>query len=87
MSFSYTIIAFNEAAGSVLVRYKFEEDDLATYNVDIPLDENNLFITGDVLDKHISGLFPLGVLDRRSKLKKGIANAADIRALVVKPNE
>jgi len=87
MSFSYTIIGFNESAGAVLVRYKFDGDDVATYNVDIPLDDNNLFITGDVLDKHISGLFPLGVLDRMSKLKKGIANAADIRALVVKPNE
>jgi len=85
VSFSYKIVGFNEQSGSVIVKYHYDGDHIATYNVDIPLDDNGLFIVGEQLDRHISGLFPIGVLDRMSKLKAGISNADQLQALVVTP--
>lgn len=83
MSLSYTIENFNEATGSIIVSYANNGIKFARYNVDIPLDENNLFIVGEQLQNHIMGLFPLGVLSRMEALKNGIANASEIQALVV----
>jgi len=87
VSYSYQIIGFNKHSGSVLVKYHYDGDHIATYNVDIPLDESGLFIVGEQLDRHISGMFPLGVLDRMSKLKAGIPNADVIQSLVVQPDK
>ena len=53
--------------------------------MDIPLDENNHFITGDALDAYITGMFPAATLARMQALKAGIPNAAAIQSLVVQP--
>jgi hypothetical protein len=80
---NYQIIKFNENTGSIIVQYKNNDEVFATYNVDIPLNENNNFITGDELDSYILGMFPTAVLSRMEALKTGISNSADIHALVI----
>ena len=82
---NYEIVKFNEATGSILVSYKDNGETFVTYNVDIPLDENNYFITGDALDAYITGMFPAATLARMQALKTGIPNAAEIQSLVVQP--
>jgi hypothetical protein len=82
---NYQITAFNASTGSILVSYLHNGETFVTYNVDIPLDENNNFIVGEALDTYISGMFPVATLARSQALKAGIANAAEIQALVVLP--
>ena len=84
---NYEIVKFNEATGSILVSYKDNGETFVTYNVDIPLDENNHFITGDALDAYITGMFPAATLARMQDLKAGIPNAAAIQSLVVQPTQ
>ena len=83
MAISYQIIAFNDAIGQAQVQFKNNDIPFVVYSVDIPLDENNLFITGDTLDLFLLGMFPAAVLERQQALKNSIANASDIHALMV----
>jgi hypothetical protein len=82
---NYQITAFNPISGSITVSYQNNGETFATYNIDIPLDENNNFIVGTELDTYIINMFPSSVLNRIKALKAGISNASAIQALVVPP--
>jgi hypothetical protein len=75
----YKIIYFDEASGSVVIRYR---DDAAPINVNLPLDENNLYVTGEALDQYIKGFIPVEYFQRIDAIKAGVQNADAIKALV-----
>jgi hypothetical protein len=85
MANNYQITSFNAQTGSVIVEFLNNGVIFATFNVDIPLDENNHFIVEDALDAYISGMFPTATLSRMEALKTGIPNSSDIQSLVIKP--
>lgn len=80
---NYQITSFDEDLGSIEVLYKNGEEYLATYNVDIPLTDSGLYITGQELHSYLMALFPTSVMLRIEKLEAGIPNADQIEALVV----
>lgn len=83
MGVSYQIISFNPAIGQIQVQFKDNDVVVCTYSVDIPLDENKQYITGAELDNLLLGMFPYASLERVKTLEQGIANQADIEAMVV----
>ena len=80
---SYQIYNFDKNLGSISVLFKLNDIFIASYNVDIPLTENGLFISGQELDKHLLGMFPQHIIDRKNKLELGILNSVEIENLVV----
>jgi hypothetical protein len=80
---SYQIIDFNKITGSILVMFKYNEEILATYNVDLPFTDDGLFISGDELNNYLKNMYPQHIIDRREKLDAGIPNTADIESLVI----
>lgn len=83
MSDKYQIIEFNEVTGSIVVMFKNGDEVLGIFNVDLPFTEDNLYISGAELESYILGMYPQSIIDRRELLKSGVANSADIAALVV----
>lgn len=79
---NYQIIAFDPVLGSIQVLYKNGEEYLATYNVDIPLTDDGLYITGEKLNSYLMSLFPTSVMLRIEQLDAGIPNSDEIEALV-----
>jgi hypothetical protein len=75
----YKIINFIAAEGKVEVEYDANQAPLF---IDVPLNENGLFITGQELDTFIQGFIPVWHLERLEKLKNGVDNANDILSLV-----
>jgi hypothetical protein len=80
---SYQITSFNPSFGNISVLFKKDDVVIASYNVDVPLTDAGLFITGEELNNYLLGMFPQHVIDRKNKLEAGIPNAADIASLVV----
>lgn len=79
---NYKIVNFDETNGSVVINYN---PNMPNINVDIPLDENGLFIVGEELDNYIKGFIPTWHLERIEKIAQGIPNADQIKALVEEP--
>jgi hypothetical protein len=75
----YKIINFIAAEGKVEVEYDANQAPLF---IDVPLNENGLFITGQELDTFIQGFIPVWHLERLEKLKNGVNNSNDILSLV-----
>lgn len=75
----YKIREFHESTGQIVISVDKYHSPIA---IDLPLDENNNLPTGLDLHTYINGLVPYGWLERVEKLKKPIANADEIRALV-----
>jgi len=80
---SYQITSFNSDFGNISVLFKKDNAVIATYNVDVPLTDDGLFITGEVLNSYLLGMFPQHIIDRKNKLEAGIPNASVIASLVV----
>jgi len=80
---SYQITSFNPSFGNISVLFKKDDVVIASYNVDVPLTDAGLFITGEELNNYLLRMFPQHVIDRKNKLEAGIPNAADIASLVV----
>lgn len=80
---SYQITSFNPSFGNIYVLFKKDDVVIASYNVDVPLTDAGLFITGEELDRYLLGMFPQHVIDRKNKLEAGIPNATAIASLVV----
>lgn len=78
---SYKIVDFSPSAGQIIVEFR---PDMPTMALDIPLNEEGLFITGEELDTYISGFIPTWHYDRLDKLKAGVTNADAIEALVIR---
>lgn len=75
----YKIISFDQSNGSIVVRYR---EDMSPVNIDLPLDENGLYPTGEALNEYIRAFIPVWHLERLDRLAEGVANAAEIQALV-----
>jgi hypothetical protein len=75
----YKILSFDKNSGSLTVKFA---ENMAPFNIDVPLDANNLFITGEELEQYIQGFIPTWHLERLEKLKNGIANVSEIESLV-----
>lgn len=80
---TYTIIKFDESAGQIVVRF---DASMAPVAIDLPV-ENGLYPTGEALDTYIKGFIPTWHIERINTVKAGIANAADIAALVTPEEE
>lgn len=80
---NYQIVSFNKELGSIEVLFKDGEEQLAIFNVDLPITDEGLFIAGEELDAYLRAMYPQHIIDRHRKLAAGIANIADIEALVV----
>ena len=78
MTINYKIIAFDEAAGQVIIRV----GDLPPTAVDLPIDNAGNLPTGEALTYYLSGFIPTWYFERQEKLAKGIANGSAISALV-----
>ena len=79
---SYRIIKFNQSTGSIVVQYKKDDAVIATYNFDIPIDDDGLYLVGDELHERLMSMMPTQWIARMESLANGVANAADIEALV-----
>jgi hypothetical protein len=77
---TYKIIGYNN--GSIIVQYSKGDNVLATYNYDVPLTEDGLFITGEELDRNLTAMMPTAWADRLDALEQGVPNEAEIKALV-----
>jgi hypothetical protein len=77
---TYKIIGYNN--GSILVQYSKGDRVLATYNYDVPLTPEGLFITGAELDAQLTAMMPTAWANRLEALERGIPNEEDVKALV-----
>jgi hypothetical protein len=83
MSNKYQIIEFYEPTGSIVVQFKNGDEVLGVFNVDLPFTDDGLYIHGAELEAYIMSMYPHSILERRERLSAGVANSADIAALVV----
>lgn len=75
----YKIVNFYPEEGKIEV---FFSDKLANHLIDLPINDDGLFITGQELDTYIKGFIPTWHLERMEKLKAGIINSNEIANLV-----
>ena len=80
---NYTIRAFDKAQGCLIVDY----EGIGLKTVPVPLTYMGLYITGDLLRKHIETFIPAEVLERQQRLAAGITNVSEIQALVTPVEE
>jgi hypothetical protein len=76
---TYRIVGFNEASGGLLVKFA---ENMEPFSIDVPLNAEGLYITGQELEQYIEGFAPTEFINRFSQIAAGIANASDIQALV-----
>lgn len=76
---NYKIIGFDKTIGSIVVSF---DEKMAPLAIDVPLNEEGLYITGEELDTYIKGFIPTWHLDRVAKISAGVANENEIEALV-----
>lgn len=81
MNREYTITGFDELTGQIHISVVSGNDSIK-FVVDVPLNENNLYISGDELDSYIKGFIPTDFISRKEVISGGIANSEDIKALV-----
>lgn len=79
---TYKIIGFDKTTGVISIQF---DEKMAPLSIDVPLNEQGLYITGDELDQYIKGFIPTWHLERVSKIAAGIPNAPEIEALVEPP--
>jgi hypothetical protein len=75
----YKIVNFYPEEGKIEVFYS---DKLSNLFVDVPINSDGLFITGQELDEYIKGFIPTWHLERLEKLKEGVSNIDEIANLV-----
>jgi hypothetical protein len=81
---TYKIVGFNETSGSLLVKFA---ENMQAFGIDVPLNAEGLYITGQELEQYIEGFAPTDFINRNSQIAAGIANVADIQALVVEDTQ
>jgi hypothetical protein len=77
---TYRILSYDK--GSIIVQYSKGDRVLATYNYDVPLTPEGLFITDAELDAQLTAMMPTAWADRLEALERGIPNEEAIKALV-----
>jgi hypothetical protein len=80
---TYRIVKFEETTGVLVVQF---HESIPPFGIDLPLNEQGLYITGQELEQYIEGFAPRDFIDRKNKINQGIANASDIQALVDNTN-
>lgn len=73
----YKVLSFDEAVGQITVSV----DGFNPMAIDLPLIDG-AYPVGTELDTYVMGFFPSYVLDRKAQIAQGVANAAEIAALV-----
>jgi hypothetical protein len=76
---NYKIISFDSSNGSIVIKFS---ENMSPVSVDLPLNENGLYITGEELDEYLKGFIPTWHIERLARIQAGVANASDIEALV-----
>lgn len=79
----YKIIKFEETTGVLVVQF---HENIPPFGIDLPLNEQGLYITGQELEQYIEGFAPRDFIERKNKISQGIANASEIQALVDNTN-
>jgi hypothetical protein len=77
---TYRILSYDK--GTIVVQYSKNDKVLATYNFDVPLTPEGLFITGEELDRHLNAMMPIAWVNRLEAIERGIPNEETIKALV-----
>jgi hypothetical protein len=77
---TYKILSYDK--GTIIVQYSKGDRVLATYNYDVPLTPEGLFITGAELDAQLTAMMPTAWADRLEALERGIPNEEAIKVLV-----
>jgi hypothetical protein len=75
----YKIVNFYPEEGKLEVFYS---DKLSNLFVDVPINSDGLFITGQELHEYIKGFIPTWHLERLEKLQEGVSNVNEIANLV-----
>lgn len=75
----YKVLSFDKYSGSLTIQFA---ENVPPLNVDVPINETGLFMTGQELDQYIQGFVPTWHIDRLEKLKNGVSNVAEVEALV-----
>lgn len=76
---NYKIVGFDKSSGVITVSF---DNNMAPLGIDVPLNEQGLYITGTELDTYIQGFIPTWHLERINKIAAGIPNETQIAALV-----
>jgi hypothetical protein len=74
----YAIRAFDKKSGKILVEFIGYERLL----IDLPLTSAGLYVSGSELDTYLKSYIPQSQVSRKSIIEQGVANEADIAALV-----
>lgn len=77
---NYVIKHFIEETGQLTVDF-----DGHVFSIDVPLNQDDLYVTGEELDAYIKGFAPTDYINRNNKIAVGIANSAEIKALETEP--
>lgn len=75
---SYVIRSFDESFGQITVEYNG-----VNFSIDLPIDENNNYPTGDKLAEIIDSAAPKWHTARKEKIAAGVNNSDVIKAMVV----
>lgn len=75
---SYVIRSFDESFGQITVEYNG-----VNFSIDLPIDENNNYPTGDKLTEIIDNAAPKWHTARKEKIAAGVNNSDVIKAMVV----
>lgn len=76
---TYKIIGFDKSNGVLSVKFA---DNMAALTIDVPINEQGEYITGEELNSYIQGFIPTWHLDRVNKIAAGIPNESAIESLV-----
>lgn len=79
----YQIISFDKKNGSIQVLFLNNNENVGIWNIDIPLNDDGNYITGEELEQRIMSQYPSWVIERNNKIFAGIPNEAEIEALVI----
>ena len=80
---NYHIRAFNKVLGHLYVEF----ERFGNKAINVPINENGLYITGTELDEYIKNFIPESEVKRRAALEAGIPNWEDIQSLVPEPDQ
>jgi hypothetical protein len=80
---NYHIRAFNKVLGHLYVEF----EGFGNKAINVPINEDGLYITGTELDEYIKNFIPEPEVKRRAALEAGIPNWEDIQNLVPEPEQ
>jgi hypothetical protein len=76
---NYKITAFDESKGQLTIQFEALDHPIV---LDLHLNENGHYPEGEVLDKFIRDICPIGHVNRLIAIRGGVPNTAAIKSLV-----